>query len=89
MVQWRLTDLQRINIEVALRKWGRDVNEAEVKVKRDLLLENLHLTVEKEHPGVVVEVAEAQSLRDVSCACSRRDVDDHLYYGFAYLDLAM
>ncbi|KAJ4992148.1 amino acid transporter [Stagonosporopsis vannaccii] len=57
MMQWKLTGLKHIVIEVALHKWGWDIDEAKAEVAKDLVLRNLRLLVEKEHPGVVVEVA--------------------------------
>ncbi|KAF3051941.1 hypothetical protein E8E11_006724 [Didymella keratinophila] len=53
---WGLDGLQRIEVEVALQKWGWDNDKNEMKRTIDEALVKLRTLVEVEHPGVEVEV---------------------------------
>lgn len=57
MMQWKLTGLEHIVVEVALHKWGWDIDEGKAEVAKDSVLAKLRRIVEEEHPGVVVDVA--------------------------------
>ncbi|KAJ8115083.1 hypothetical protein OPT61_g3192 [Boeremia exigua] len=57
MTQWRLNGLRRIEIEIALNKWGLDIDEAESKAAKVVVLAKLRRLVEEEHPGVTIDVA--------------------------------
>lgn len=56
IADWGLDGLQRIEVEVALQKWGWDNDKDEMKRTIDEALVKLHKMVEVEHPGVEVEV---------------------------------
>lgn len=56
IMDWGLDGLQRIEVEVALQKWGWDNDKNEMKRTIDEALVKLRKLVEVEHPGVKVEV---------------------------------
>jgi hypothetical protein len=56
IVNWGLDGLERIEVEVALRKWGWDSDKEEIKRVVDEALVKLRTLVEVEHPGVEVDV---------------------------------
>ncbi|KAF2622683.1 hypothetical protein BU25DRAFT_494780 [Macroventuria anomochaeta] len=56
MGQWKLKGLKRIEVEVALQKWGWNSNEEETKAAKVKALAKLRKLLEEEHPGVIVNV---------------------------------
>ncbi|KAF3046597.1 hypothetical protein E8E12_011145 [Didymella heteroderae] len=56
IANWGLDGLQRIEVEVALQKWGWDSEKEQMKRIIDEALVKLRKLVEIEHPGVQVDV---------------------------------
>jgi hypothetical protein len=56
IADWELDGLQRIEVEVALQKWGWDNDKDEMKRTTYETLVKLRKLVEVEHPGIEVEV---------------------------------